>query len=102
MPNYPKSVILPHTSDESEDNHAGGCFKLVLKKPYHGNNYSVIFKPKTSLNDLYYVVTKLQLAKLHNSTIIFNFYYSIKKGNKIIMVVGMNTKAIKMVSNNKT
>jgi len=100
FPDYPKTHIDPHSSDEIEDVHvyATDCFKLVLKEPYSGNNYSITFKPKTSLNTLYYVITKMELAKLNDSTITFNYYHSIRKGKKVIMIVGMNAKALHMVN----
>ena len=105
LPDYPKTHIDPHNqgSDETEDVHvyATDCFKLVLKEPYTGNNYSITFKPKTSLNTLYYVITKMELAKQNDSTITFNYYHSIRKGNSIIMTVGMNKKALDMVSTKK-
>jgi len=102
FPDYPKTHVDPtQGSGETEDVHVytTECFKLVLKEPYSGNNYSVTFKPKTSLNTLYYVITKMELAKQNDSTITFNHYYSIRKGNRIIMTVGMNVKAVEMVSN---
>ena len=43
----------------------------------------------------------MELAKLDDDTITFNYYHSIKKGKKITMVVGMNMKALFMVSDNK-
>ena len=99
MPEYPKSVINPaQSSDEAGDLNATGCFKLVHKEPYSGNNFSVIFKPKSSLNTLYRVITKMEVAKLNDNTVTFDFFYAMKKGNKIIMVVGMNIKALKIVS----
>ena len=91
-------MIDPQSSSDAEDVYIAECSKLVLNEPYHGNNYSIVFKRKTSLNYLYHVITKMELAKLSNDTVTFNFYYSIKKGNQIIMVVGMNNKALQMVS----
>ena len=91
-------MIDPQSSGDAEDVYIAECSKLVLNEPYHGNNYSIVFKRKTSLNYLYHVITKMELAKLSNDTVTFNFYYSIKKGNQIIMVVGMNNKALQMVS----
>ena len=101
MPDYPKSMIDPQSSGEDEGVHIADCSKLILKEPYHGNNYSVTFKHKTSLNTLYHVISKMELAKLGDNTLNFNYHYSMKKGNQIIMVVGMNTKALQMVSDNK-
>ena len=92
-------MIDPQSSSDAEDVYIAECSKLVLNEPYHGNNYSIVFKRKTSLNYLYHVITKMELAKLSNdSTVTFNFYYSIKKGNQIIMVAEMNNKALQMVS----
>ena len=97
LPDYPKTHIDPQTF-ETKNVYVGDCSKLVLKEPYHGENYSVTFKRKTSLNTLYYVITKMELAKLDDNTLTFNYYHSIKKGKKIVMVVGMNIKALHMVS----
>ena len=94
-------MIDPQGSGDVEDVYIAECSKLILNEPYHGNNFSVVFKRKTSLNTLYHVITKMELAKLSDDTVTFNFYYSIKKGTQIIMVVGMNNKALKMVSSNK-
>ena len=99
MPYYPRSHVDPPDLNKPKNVHTADCFKLVLKQPYHGSNYSVVFKRKTSLNTLYYVITKMELAKLNDSNITFNYYYSIKKGNKIIMAVEMNIKALHMVIN---
>ena len=94
-------MIDPQGSGEAEDVHTADCSKLVLNESYHGDNYSVTFKHGTSLNTLYYVITKMELAKLNDNTLTFNYYYSIKKGKKIIMVVGMNIEALNMVSDNE-
>ena len=99
LPDYPRSVIDPQDFDETKDVYVGDCFKLVLNEPYHGSNYSIILKRKTSLNALFYIITRMELAKLNDSTLTFNYYHSIKKGKKIIMVVGMNIKALHVVSN---
>ena len=89
LPDYPKSHIDPIN-----------CSKLVLKESYHGHNYSITFRRKTSLNTLYWIITKMEIAKLSDSTINFNYHHSIKKGKKIIMVAEMNQKALHMVSDN--
>lgn len=102
MPDYPSSIIDPQGSGmgsgEAEDVYALDCFKLVLSESYHGSNYSVTFKRKSSLNTLYRVITQMELAKLNDSTINFEYYHSIKKGNQLTMAVGMNLKALNMVS----
>ena len=101
MPDYPRSVIFPQSSGEGENNiHITDCPKLVLEEPYYNNgtNYTVTFKSKTTLDTLYHVITTLQLAKLSDNTITFSFYYAVKKGKKISVVIEMNTKAIEMVS----
>ena len=100
FPDYPRSIIDPQDFGEVKDVYIGDCSKLVLKEPYHGNNYSVIFKRKTSLNTLYHIITKMELAKLSDDTITFTYYHSIKKGKKITIVVEMNIKALHMVSDN--
>ena len=102
MPDYPSSIIDPQGSGmgsgEAENVYALDCFKLVHSGPYNGSNYSVTFKSKSSLNILYRVVTKMELAKLSDSTINFEYYHSsIRKGNKLTMAVGMNLKALHMV-----
>ena len=97
LPDYPKSIIDPPDLDKPKDVYIAGCSKLAIKKPYHGANYSIIFKHKTSLNTLYHVITKIELAKLSDKTITFNFYYSVMKGKKVTMVAEMNDKAIYMV-----
>ena len=97
IPDYPVSGIDPQGSGEAEDVYTADCSKLVLKEPYHGRNYSIIFKRKTSLNVLFDVITKMEQAKLDDDTLTFNYYYSIKKGKKITMVVEMNIKALQMV-----
>ena len=98
-PDYIKSVIFPQSSGEPEDKiYITDCPKLVLKEPnYSGTNYTVTFKPKTTLDTLYHVITILELAKLTDNTITFSFYYAARKGSKISMAVEMNTKAIEMV-----
>ena len=98
MPDYPRIIIDPQGSGEAEVVYIADCSKLVLKEPYYGSNYSIVFKHKTSLNTLYHVIAKMELAKLNDDTLTFNYYYSIKKGNQIIMVAGMNNKALQMVS----
>ena len=100
LPDYPRSIIDPPDLEKPKDVYIAGCSKLVLKQPYHGTNYSIIFKHKTSLNTLYHVITKMELTKLSDNTITFNYYYSVKKGNKIIMVAEMNDKGLHMVSHN--
>ena len=105
LPDYPRTVIDPQGSGmgsgEADDVYATDCFKLVLNEPYHGSNYSVTFKSNASLNTLYHVITKMELTKLSDSTINFEYYYSINKSNKISMVVGMNIKALHIVSDNE-
>ena len=101
LPDYPRITIAPQGSDETKDTYTTNCSKLVLKEPYHGSNYSVAFKPKSSPDTLYYVIAKLELQKLNDDTLTFHYYYSIKKGNKMVMVVEMNNKALQMVSSNK-
>ena len=96
IPDYSISGIDPQGSGEAEDVFTADCSKLVLKEPYHGNNYSIVFKPKTSLNVLFDVIIKMEHAKLDDSTLTFNYRYSIKKGKKS-MVVEMNIKALQMV-----
>ena len=98
MPDYPRGIIDPPDLDKPKDVYIIGCSKLVSKEPYHGNNYSIILKHKTSQNTLYYVRAKMELAKLNDSTITFNYYYSVKRGNKVIMVAEMNNKGLNMVS----
>ena len=102
LPNYPSSVIDPQGSDmgsgEVEDVYAPDCSKLVLSEPYHGSNYSVTFKRNSSISTLYRVITEMELSKLNDSTINFEYYGSISKGNELTMVVGMNLKALHMVS----
>lgn len=94
LPDYPKSVIFPQSS---ENVHTADCPKL-LKEPYNGTNYTVVFKPKATLdNTLYYVITKMELAKKNDDALKFTFYYAARKGNKIFMMVEMNIKAIEMV-----
>ena len=100
MPDYPGITIDPQGSGEAEDVNIADCSKLVLIEPYHSSNYSVAFKHKASLNTLYYIIAKMELAKLSDETLTFNYYYSIKKGNQIIMVAGMSNKALQMVSSN--
>ena len=85
----------------SEDLHAAECFKLVLNEPYNGSNYSVTFKGNISLNTLYRVITKMELAKLSDNTLSFNYYHSIRKGKRMTMIVRMNIKALHMVSDNE-
>ena len=101
-PDYPRNIIDPQSSGlgsgEAEDAYTGDCFKLDLKQPYHGNNYSVTFKRTTLLDMFHSVVAKMKQAKLSNDAIDFTYYYSIRKDNQIIMVVGMNSKALHMVS----
>ena len=52
-PDYPRNIIDPQSSGvgsgEAEDAYIGDYFKLDLKQPYHGNNYSVNFKQKHHL-----------------------------------------------------
>ena len=104
-PDYPRNIIDPQSSGigsgEVEDVYIGDCFKLDLKEPYHGNNYSVTFKRKTSLDTFHDVVAKMKLAALNDDVIDFTYYFSIRKDNQIIMVVGMNVKALHMVSDNE-
>ena len=92
-------IIDPPDSSPSKNIYASHCTKVVLKAPYSGTNYSVILKPKTSLNTLYHIITKMELAKQNDNTVTFDYYYSIRRGKKIIMVAGMNIKALHMVSN---
>lgn len=98
LPNYSKSLIETQGSGESGDvpSHTADC---VLDKSSDNSNHSITFKQKVSLNILYHIVTKMELAKLSDETLIFNFYYSIWKNNQIIMTVEMNTKALNMVGN---
>ena len=95
MPDYPSIVIDPQGSGEAED---ADCSKLVLNEPYHGSNYSVVFKRNSSTDNLYYVIAKMEVQKLSDDTLTFNYYYSIRKGNRLVMVAGMNNKALQMVS----
>ena len=89
FPDYPRSHVDPID-----------CPKLVLKESYHGHNYSITFRRKTTLNTLYWIITKMELAKLNDGTIKFNYYHSIRKGKKIIMVAEMNQQALHMVRDN--
>lgn len=101
-PDYPRNIIDPQSSvvgsGEAKDAYIGDCFKFDLKQPYHGNNYSVTFKRKTSLDKFHSVVAIMKQAKPSNDVIDFTYCYSIRKDNQIIMVVGMNIKALHMVS----
>ena len=104
LPDYQKSAILHQSSNKIEDAkveeaHNANCSKLVIKKPFNGYNYSTIFKRKASLNTLMYVISKLELSKINDSSIVFQFYYSIRRRNKITMIAEMNNKAIEIVSN---
>ena len=100
-PDYPRGIIDPPDVDEPKDVYIAGCSKLVLKELYNGSNYSIILKHNTSLNTLYHVITKMELAKLNDSTITFNYYYySVKKGNRVVMVAEMNGKGLHLVSYN--
>ena len=99
LPDYTKSIIDPQGSGVgSEDLHAAECFKLVLNEPYYGSNYYVTFESKTSLNTIYQVITKMELAKLSDDSLSFNYYHSIRKDKHIIMAVEMNIKALQMVN----
>ena len=100
LPNYPKVTIDPQGSDENEHAYSASCSKLVLKEPYHGNNFSVVFKRKASPDTLYHVIATMELQKLSDDTVTFIFYYSITKRNQTVLVVGMNNKALQMVSSN--
>ena len=100
MPYYPTSGVDPQGPNESEDVYTTNCSKLILKEPYHGNNYTITFKRKTSLNVMFDVITELELAELSDNTLTFNYHYSMKKGRKITMVVEMNIKALQMVRDN--
>ena len=100
MPDYPRITIAPQGSDNTKDVNTADCSKLILKEPYHGSNYSVAFKRKSSTDTLYYVIAKMEVQKLSDDTLTFNYYYSIKKGNKLVVVVEMNNKVLQMVSSN--
>ena len=104
LPDYPKPIIDPPVFGKAENEYvyAGDCFKLVFNQPYHGNNYSIIFKRRTTLNTLYHIITKMELAKLDDSNLTFNHYYTMRKDKKIIMAARMNIKALNMVSNNES
>lgn len=85
-PDYPRNIIDPRSSGvgsgEAEDAHIGDYFKLDLKQPYHGNNYSVNFKQKSSLDKFHSVVAKMKQAKPSNDAIDFTYYYSIRKDSQ--------------------
>ena len=101
-PDYLRNINDPQSSSvgsgEAKDAYIGDCFKLDLKQPYHGNNYSVTFNQKTSHDMFHSVVAKMKQAKLNDDAIDFTYYYSIRKDSQIIMVAGMNIKALHMVS----
>ena len=104
VPDYSRSAILPKHSSKTKDAkveevHNANCSKLLIKRPFSGNNYSIIFKRKASSNTLMHVITKMDLLKINDSSFIFQFYYAIRRRNKIIMIAGMNNKAIEIVSN---
>jgi len=95
-PKYPELIVFPEGSgglDSTID-----CSKLILDESYNGNDYSIIFKPKTSSNDLYYIITKMESTKLSDKSITFNYHYAIRKGKQLSMVVEINRKALEMVS----
>lgn len=94
-PNYPELIVLPEGSGES---HSTTCSKLILDEPYNRNDYSITFKPNTSTNDLYHIITKMEMTKLSDKSITFKYYYSIRKGKQLSMVVKINSKALEMVS----
>ena len=104
-PDYPRNIIDPQSSGvgsgEAEDVYIGDCFKLDLREPYHGKNYSVTFKRKTSLETFHNVIAKMKQATLNDDVTDFTYYYSIRKDNQIIMVVRMSIKVLHMVSNNE-
>ena len=95
-PNYPELIVLPEGSGESHI--TTDCSKLILDEPYIGDDYSIIFNPKTSTTDLYHIITKMEMAKLSDKSITFKYYYSIRKGKQLSMVVRINSKALEMVS----
>ena len=93
FPDYPRGVIFPQSP---KNVHTVDCPKL-LKEPYNGTNYTVVFKQKATLNTLYYVITKIELAKQNDDALDFTFYYAARKRNKIFMIVEMSIKALEKV-----
>ena len=97
--------IIPELTEGSgdvtdvEDN--VDCSKLILTEPYTASNtsedYSIVLKPRTSTTDLYNIISRIEIEKLNDDSLSFNYQHSTKKGNTIRMIVTMNTKALKLV-----
>lgn len=96
-PDYSEQITLPEGSGES-DSSTIDCPKLTLDKPYNGTDYSIILKPKSSTNTLYHILFTIETAGLNDDTLMFKYHYSVRKGNQLLMVAAMNTKALEMVS----
>ena len=97
-PDYPKPVVLPEGSGESDS--TIDCPKLNLDESHTGNDYSIAFKPKTSSANLFYIITKMELANQNDDALSFKYRYSVRKGKQFFMLVRMNIKALEMVSIN--
>ena len=96
IPYYPKPVVLPEGSGETEN-----ITKFIPDESHStsaSNEYSIGFQPKTSANNLYHIITSMTLASQNDDTIDFKYHHSIRRGSELLMLARMNIKAVEMVS----
>ena len=97
IPYYPKPVVLPEGSGETES--IIDCPKFIPDESHStSSEYSIRLQPKTSANILYHIVTSMTLASQNDDTIDFKYHHSIRRGRELLMLARMNIKAVEMVS----
>jgi len=74
------------------------CPKLILIKPYNGEEYSIVLKPRASITDLYNIISRIEIEKLNDESLSFTYHHATRRGKSIKLIVTMNTKALELVS----
>ena len=96
IPDYPKFV---DNSSEVTKEDTVDCSKLILTEPYNGEDYSIVLKRRTSTTDMYNIISRVEIERLKDESLIFEYHHAARKGRVITFRVTMNVKALELVSN---
>jgi len=100
IPDYPIILDLPEGSGDVTEEDNVDCSKLILTEPYTGEDYSIVLKPRTSITDLYNIISRIEIEKKSNEGVSFNYHYTARRGAALKLIVTMNIKALELVSIN--
>ena len=99
IPDFLMIPELPEGSgDVTEEDHTVDCSKLILTEPYTGEDYFIVLKPRISITDMYNIISRVEIEKLNDESLSFNYHHATRKGKVITLVVTMNVKSLELVS----